>query len=318
MIWPFALAERAQWIAISWGSPDKATQSAMFCTICLGVGRCHATTSRPNLALSISPEIVSFLTDKIVSSNSPARSSGGGAGGGQVGIGGESELHPSSSSSTLGTFWMRTFWNTSARASISTFFSRTLGNFGLSGLGRMMVGMICFLATCGEKVTQSVLDTTGFGAGGGLHGSGVRLFWEPYNSKSSSKPDSTFEAAPLECVALSLPKLLTLSASLLDRVVDVGELGGDDQSIRLPVFSLCGLVCGLGNKPAINCECFSCGRDWANLGGGGRGGGFFFGWLHFWLVTLEPNIDEDQELALAGGGGAARVGTFISPENYQI
>jgi len=104
-------------------------------------------------------------------------------------------------------------------------------------------------------------------------------------------------------------------ASLLERVVEVGELGGDDQSIRHPVCSYVGLYWVRGNKPETSWEF---GRGWLNLGGGGRGGGFFFtaGCL---FVCLENNeFVQDDPDTVVGGGGAALVGTFISSEIKQL
>lgn len=184
----------------------------------------------------------------------------------------------------------------------------------------MMVGIMGFFGTLGEKATQD--DFTGTGAlaagTGGLQGSKGRLGCGPYNSKSSSNPDSTLEVLPLDGVTLSLPKLWTLRASLLDRVVDVGELGGEDQSMRLVTGSWMGRDWDRGNNPDTSCDPLgSFGRGCVNLGGGGLGGGFFFGRLlfRFTCLSLWPNMEDDQELLLVGGGGAARVGTFISPEN---
>lgn len=147
---------------------------------------------------------------------------------------------------------------------------------------------------------------------GGLQGSGGRVGAAPYSSKSSSKPDSTLDVLPLEGVTLSLPKLRTLRASLLDRV---GELGGEFQSIRFD--SVVGRTWVRVNKPETKLF-LSPFRDWAIFGGGGRGGAFFFGGCClFWNTSLLSKNAQLLLLVVVGGGGAGRVGTFISPKSKE-
>lgn len=150
---------------------------------------------------------------------------------------------------------------------------------------------------------------------------------------------------------MSDPKLSTLNPSLLDRVVKVGELGGDEKSInegRLPLLIGLFLVGG-----CIKCDWNSlfagsvadllvfllirldrmvgfllkwaglCGRSGLgtgarlNLGGGGLGGGFFF-WTGLALAKGSlAKRSSCQEvtgglLAPPGGGGAALMGYFMS------
>lgn len=150
---------------------------------------------------------------------------------------------------------------------------------------------------------------------------------------------------------MSDPKLSTLNPSLLDRVVKVGELGGDEKSINegkllllIGLFLVGGsikcdwnslfagsvadfmvfLLIRLDRMVGFLLKCAGlCGTSGlgtgalVNLGGGGLGGGFFF-WTGLALVKGSlAKRSSCQEvtgglLAPPGGGGAALMGYFMS------